>query len=1371
MSYTDFEIRQSKIIENRIAIQQEAARWKGSSFQKKSTIQVLKELVDEHEGEYLIHFSDVKEKLGIYPRTNFNTPAGVYGYVLTDKIYNQVVNDNIPFAGQRKYIYAFTIKPDANVIKINEYSDTNQISDKDYQDALKKLKEFLSKTIKSKSNEEFHKAVASMETAAQNSKAKTHFGRLWNITRILSIRYVSPDSKPTSTWNLLLRYLGIDAVLDYGAGLIHESEPIQGVVLKTNNMHDVRFLKNPNSSFDNNQIDYDNLHPKQIQHYLKDPIKKEKAKTYIGINLTDFSLESIKSFSTVADNFYEFWNECISLAYDKAFSKVDWNFMDPEVNDYFYIKHFLLPLSNYDGPVWSNAQEDYGINGVYSNQMDKIAIGSNFTKEGKEAIVKIFKDNIDNPHLVGEAKKIFQSNSKILELMENDQRKKSTSNLINTIASLINQVDDHYSLERLRQHKKVKNSFDMLMLLFSKIEGNIDQDLIQKIYSLYKTLRLETIVQNKTEEQTRFFSVFLTNDNVPDDLVKEILNKFSSTKNLSDLELILKGKNLDSISDNRAKIIINHFVVNIITEDSSFFDIPASLSHSRYDLHNQVVNYVRKYGSLPEKSREVLTQINKKPHALLATLAFNDRGKYVNKYLKVDGNWWYKKLMAIGGSDYKDVFFYTDPEWGSIAPRFYRNDILSQDQVANFLSHENFDEDEEAMILRRFFTYLRDSTKPIDKIIKNINLFSKKGQIVLERLDTEQIPNDKMEYMEQAILLELEDKEIHELSDRIMKILRPYIDKHSPSLEFIKKIHDLIDVNLIHFRAPNNNNRRLFSLLYGKKENLSLKLGEHYYNKYFSDEESISNEDKEYIIQEAGIDLIKDKIEKLLDKYSNSSGYSGLEKIIKQYENFEKDTQRTREEIAQLFIDEFIKKNDLSIVPSNSDKLLSIAVSIYKSNKETINEKDSEKFNNKIIDAFGYSLKKTIEKFKRDVEKGDFTPMQTADEVSRKSNPIAGSIDSFFSKYDNDFKFTPENVAKLLNTLNKPFMQKADQLFVNADGNRISEIFKIRVMSRLVALSSHFILTKTYLADYEQEQIIKRFKKAYKLLFSDDIVKEFQKNTDKKFIQMNFTSDFIVNFKKRLRMLFDNITNTNFDNEKQEEINSSIHEIFKMMEEDSTNGTINDKMVKNLIKKVLLTFIQTIRSKINGYSEEKIFESKKYFNSIYGENGFKKYLDDDLSSKVWIFNEASKNAEEALSYNSHHFKFSNFGEQIKTIFKMAYSLVQENKEVDFSDFFKKGTKLETSSFQSILLELFIENELEKVESLLGRKLLKKIYEDFKKEGKANPDFLKKSFGGSTYEHAGYLEIVLEKFEKFFGGKNDNMNELKKRFAKFKDVIH
>jgi len=190
----------------------------------------------------LIHFSNIGGdnggsrgfKLGINPGTDFNTPAGVYGYPLTRQIVASLESTrNVPFAGERKWCYIF--KGKGKIIQVGYRGDAKNYSDSDLERDIEKLRKA--------HKYDFDDFDFEVEWAMDTTKTKTAFGKLWNITRIIAEEATS--GKATVTWSKILRGLGIDGVIDAGSGLIHPNEPTQGVILSSNKIEILDVVENP----------------------------------------------------------------------------------------------------------------------------------------------------------------------------------------------------------------------------------------------------------------------------------------------------------------------------------------------------------------------------------------------------------------------------------------------------------------------------------------------------------------------------------------------------------------------------------------------------------------------------------------------------------------------------------------------------------------------------------------------------------------------------------------------------------------------------------------------------------------------------------------------------------------------------------------------------------------------------------------------------------------------------------------------------------------------------------------------------------------------------------------------------------------------
>lgn len=74
----------------------------------------------KNRSDIFIHFSDLEQKLGINPRSKFNTPNGVYSYPLKE-IWDLLENNKIPFAGDREFIHIIKTKPDIKLVDTSDH--------------------------------------------------------------------------------------------------------------------------------------------------------------------------------------------------------------------------------------------------------------------------------------------------------------------------------------------------------------------------------------------------------------------------------------------------------------------------------------------------------------------------------------------------------------------------------------------------------------------------------------------------------------------------------------------------------------------------------------------------------------------------------------------------------------------------------------------------------------------------------------------------------------------------------------------------------------------------------------------------------------------------------------------------------------------------------------------------------------------------------------------------------------------------------------------------------------------------------------------------------------------------------------------------
>jgi len=199
----------------------------------------------EEQGGYFIHFSNVP-RIGLYIVNKYNTPIGFYAYPLDrDKMES--------FAIDRPYAIIFKPKPEANILEIKKYSES------DYKADIAKLVDM-------------GNSLEVIEKAASKAKRKTPAGKIWNVTRVLSGSDKKTDDDSvargggaTGKWSILFKKLGYDGVNDDCLSIIHDSEPCQAVFFDTSKLDLVKVIELKSS----NIKDVDQLFDTEEREYQR----------------------------------------------------------------------------------------------------------------------------------------------------------------------------------------------------------------------------------------------------------------------------------------------------------------------------------------------------------------------------------------------------------------------------------------------------------------------------------------------------------------------------------------------------------------------------------------------------------------------------------------------------------------------------------------------------------------------------------------------------------------------------------------------------------------------------------------------------------------------------------------------------------------------------------------------------------------------------------------------------------------------------------------------------------------------------------------------------------------------------------------------
>ena len=210
------------------------------------------------------------DKIGINPRSTYNTPLGVYFYPLDYYVREVSASRLMPYPEDPKYIKIFRV--DTNP---ESYVDLDQLKEADFKGYIHTIKTLFYQFVSSFPKDSGYLLLDRDETdemiddlvsdSRSLARVSTSAGRLWYVLWETSNHtWNTPGQRPfrrntifqaqrsSVLWNWLFRQLGILAVRDT-RGIIHENEPTQGVVfdpkvirpIRTFQVEDTRLLLPP----------------------------------------------------------------------------------------------------------------------------------------------------------------------------------------------------------------------------------------------------------------------------------------------------------------------------------------------------------------------------------------------------------------------------------------------------------------------------------------------------------------------------------------------------------------------------------------------------------------------------------------------------------------------------------------------------------------------------------------------------------------------------------------------------------------------------------------------------------------------------------------------------------------------------------------------------------------------------------------------------------------------------------------------------------------------------------------------------------------------------------------------------------------------
>jgi hypothetical protein len=204
-------------------------RQKHSEDRYEDAVTTLKQYVDKN---LFFHMTYDYNLQGLNINTEYNTPIGIYTYPLTKEFFENIMSNNLPFAGNRKYIIIY--KPRRDPLKVSKYTWFNF-----YEDA-KKL------------GYDVDKIIDQEKVDKEGLPIRALFWCLYEGGKFGSFEGDNKEDDYEAyrgefvKANKNLRKLGYSGIYDdVGAGVIHENEPIQAFFVGSNMLNIIDIVNNP----------------------------------------------------------------------------------------------------------------------------------------------------------------------------------------------------------------------------------------------------------------------------------------------------------------------------------------------------------------------------------------------------------------------------------------------------------------------------------------------------------------------------------------------------------------------------------------------------------------------------------------------------------------------------------------------------------------------------------------------------------------------------------------------------------------------------------------------------------------------------------------------------------------------------------------------------------------------------------------------------------------------------------------------------------------------------------------------------------------------------------------------------------------------
>jgi len=246
-----------------------------------SVVEVLEQYKDRKDvmvsfRDNVVHYDNagkikatVDPGVGINPKNQYDTPTGIYGYVLAPMWESNFKHKSFRFASERPTVYVYEPADGYKAVRSSDFSKEN------LEDKFKAITEVTPYTL-----EDIEKIVDQLDYTYK----KTPFKTLWSVVRQISMTETHKRSTGSSTsikflsqcthcayWSNLMIKIGCPIFIDdTESGSIHSNEPTQGVVFGK------KFLKVLEKIENKNWSEVGEHSVNKLEQNIRDALKNDK---------------------------------------------------------------------------------------------------------------------------------------------------------------------------------------------------------------------------------------------------------------------------------------------------------------------------------------------------------------------------------------------------------------------------------------------------------------------------------------------------------------------------------------------------------------------------------------------------------------------------------------------------------------------------------------------------------------------------------------------------------------------------------------------------------------------------------------------------------------------------------------------------------------------------------------------------------------------------------------------------------------------------------------------------------------------------------------------------------------------------------------